>query len=64
MKLLMCLVVCSLQSSAFSSPVDNSFDNNSEIKSFTGENVTSFEQRLSFVEQKTSLLIGKAYKFS
>ena len=63
MKLLVFLVVCC----HFYNPVfcfPNNFNNDTEVKNDTSGNFTSLEQRLTLVERKTSLLIGKVYKLS
>ena len=63
MKLLVFLVICSnFYNPVFSSPAD--FGNYTEIKNDTSGNFTSLEQRLTLVERKMSLLIGKVYRYS
>ena len=63
MKLLVFLVICShFYNQVFSSPAD--FDNYTETKNDTSGNFTSLEQRLTLVERKMSLLIGKVYRYS
>ena len=60
MKLLVLLVICSnFYNQVSSSPAD--FDNYTETKNDTNGNFTSLEQRLTLVERKMSLLIGKVY---
>ena len=60
MKLLVFLVICSnFYNPVLSFPAD--FDNYTETKNDTSGNFTSLEQRLTLVERKMSLLIGKVY---
>jgi len=55
MKLLVCLVVCShLFNSVLNSPIDKSFDIDLQKNSVISENVTSFEEKLSSLQQKMS----------
>ena len=63
MKLLVFLVICSnFYNPIFSSPAD--FDNYTETKNDTNGNFTSLEKRLTIVERKMSLPIGKVYNYS
>ena len=60
MKLLVCLVVCShFYNSVLSSPIDNTFDNSLRRNNVASKNVTSFEQKLSSLQQKMSSPIGQ-----
>ena len=59
MKLVLYLVTCCfLYNSVSCSPVNKESDDKLEKKYVTSRNVSSFEQRLTSIEEKVSLVLG------